>query len=131
MATDLSRGARGPGPFTAHPSGVGVGGLGERSLAAPFPPRMFTRRAAQGAHQGRGVRKTREGPQLGTEGASGGELDAAQRLHGFDDGSPAPGRHQGREVGFQALPAFGLLGEGPAVCLAAKLWGWRRTAHGG
>jgi hypothetical protein len=76
-----------------------------------------------------GVVKAGEIPRLGNQGDGGSELHPAQRLRGFDDRTPAPVLHQGLELRFQALQAFGLCRDGPDVFLKDTLVGGRRTDH--
>ena len=91
MPTDLGRVAIGPGPFHQSPTGMGIPGLRDASLASALATGIFRRRQAQIIHELSGVIEAGQVAEFSDGSDSHRQLHATEGLQRVHDRAEPPG----------------------------------------
>jgi hypothetical protein len=112
----------GPGPVDQGASGMGVAGVGDRTLPAALTAGIFGGDQAQRFHHWSRVLKARQVAAFGQDGHGHGALHPTQALLGLDHWLPSPGVDLLAPCLLQVLEAYGVLSDRADVCLEDDRW---------
>ena len=118
VPTDLGRVAIGPGAFHQSPTGLGMPGLREASLASALATGLFRRRQAQIRHEWSGVIEAGQVAACSDGRDSHRQLHATEGLQRLHDRAEPPSGDLRMECLFQALEPVSVCGDRPDICLA-------------
>lgn len=127
VATDLGRGARGPGAVDQDASGMGGAGLGERSLATLCTAGGFRRNQAHTLHQCPRAFKPCQVPHVCHQGDSHRKWPPTQSRESLDHGGQTPGADLLVEFLVETLEACAVFVHGSDIFLDNDLWRRRGT----
>ena len=131
VTTDVGGIAGGPGAFDQGTTGVGVTGLGDRTVPAALTTRVFGGDPAQICYHLPGMLEARQVAECGHAGHGHGELPAAQGLKGLDHRLQSPGCDLCLQCWPEALEPFGVLLDRAGPVLEDDLWRWGGADHFG
>ena len=107
--------ARRPGPYAQGPTGMGIAGLRDPSLASARAAGLFRRRQAQVLHELSRVINAGQVPKFSAEGGSHRPLHATEGLARCHDGIEPPGWDLCVECLCQPREPFGVFGHRPHI----------------
>jgi hypothetical protein len=116
-----------PGPFDQGPTGLGIPGLRDPSLASALATGICRRRQAQVIHELSRVLNAGQVPECGDAGDSHRQLHATEGWERFHDGIEPPGVDVFVECLGQPMEPFGVFGHRPHICLKDDLLRWGGT----
>jgi hypothetical protein len=127
VSAHVGRVAIRPGPFDQDPTGMGIPGLRDPSLASALATGIFRRRQAQVLHELSRVITAGQVPAFGDEGDHPRPRHATEGLERFHDGREPPGFDVFVEFLCQPMEPFGVFGHRPHIGLKDDLRRWGGT----